>query len=91
MASYPTSPRLRLAGRLRLWQTVTPMRLITAHKILIGSAVAFFAFFAAFELRAFASSGRVGALASAVLGLAAAVGFGLYLRSVFARNRQPPG
>jgi hypothetical protein len=64
------------------------MRLLTAHKILIGSAVAFFAFFALFELRGFATSGSLGDLTSGVLGLGVAVGFGLYLRTVF--TRQPP-
>jgi len=79
----------RLAGATSLWQRMVAMRLITAHKILIASAVAFFAFFAVFELRAFAATGSAGALASAALGLAAAVGFGVYLRTVFARGREP--
>jgi len=64
------------------------MRLLTAHKILIGSAVAFFAFFALFEMRSFATTGNLADLASGVVGLAAAVGFGLYLRTVFARAGQ---
>jgi hypothetical protein len=62
------------------------MRLITAHKILIGSAVAFFLFFAVFELRSYASSGTLADLASGIFGLAVAVGFGLYLRTVFAKR-----
>jgi len=62
------------------------MRLLTAHKILIGSAVAFFAFFALFEMRSFAASGSLADLAGGVVGLAVAVGFGLYLRTVFART-----
>lgn len=70
------------------------MRLLTAHKILIGSAIAFFAFFAWFELRSFATSGNLADLAGGVISLAVAVGFGLYLRTVFARarpsDRQPP-
>lgn len=64
------------------------MRLITAHKILIASAVAFFAFFALLEMRRFAVSGSLADLAAGVLGLGVAVGFGLYLRTVFARARQ---
>ena len=64
------------------------MRLLTAHKILIGSAVVFFMFFALFEMRSFAATGSLADLASGVVGLAAAVGFGLYLRTVFERARQ---
>ncbi len=71
------------------------MRLITAHKILIGSAVVFFAFFALLEMRSFRVTGSLVDLASGVLGLAVAVGFALYLRTVFARtgtdsDRPPP-
>ena len=64
------------------------MRLMTAHKILIASAVAFFAFFALFEMRSFAATGSIADLASGVLGLGVAVGFGFYLRTVFTRGRQ---
>ena len=62
------------------------MRLLTAHKILIASAVAFFAFFAVVEVRSFAATGSIGDLASGVFALGVAVGFGLYLRSVFPRR-----
>lgn len=65
------------------------MRLITAHKILIASAVVFFAFFAVLEMRSFAVNGSFVDLAGGVLGLAVAVGFGLYLRTVFARTEPP--
>jgi hypothetical protein len=61
------------------------MRLITAHKILIGSAVAFFAFFALFELRAYAASGSLTDLLSGIFGLAVAVGFAVYLRRLWTR------
>lgn len=64
------------------------MRLITAHKILIASAVAFFLFFAVFELRSYADSGTSGDLASGLFGLAVAVGFALYFRRL--RAAQPP-
>lgn len=64
------------------------MRLITAHKILIASAIALFLFFAVFELRRYASSGSLTDLASGVFGLAVAVGFGLYLRAILAKARQ---
>jgi uncharacterized membrane protein (GlpM family) len=61
------------------------MRLITAHKILIGSAVAFFSFFALIELRAYASSGALTDLASSIFGLVVAVGFAVYLRRLWTR------
>jgi hypothetical protein len=64
------------------------MRLITAHKILIGSTVAFFLFFALFQLRAFAASGSAGDLVSALFGFAVCVGFAFYLRTVFAKARR---
>jgi hypothetical protein len=63
------------------------MRLMTAHKILIASAVVLFAFFGLFEIRSFAATGSLTDLASGVFGLAVAVGFGLYLRTVFTRRR----
>lgn len=65
------------------------MRLITAHKILIGSAVAFFAFFALFELRAYAAGGGATDLGSGIFGLAVAVGFAVYLRRLW--TRETPG
>jgi hypothetical protein len=66
------------------------MRLLTAHKILIGSAVVLFAFFALLEMRRFAATGSLLDLGGGVLGLAVAVGFGLYLRTVFVRAGRPP-
>jgi hypothetical protein len=62
------------------------MRLLTAHKILIGSAVAFFAFFALFQIRSFAATGSLTDLGSGVIGLGVAVGFALYLRTVWSRR-----
>jgi hypothetical protein len=62
------------------------MRLITAHKILIGSAVVFFAFFGIFELRSYGATGSLGDLAAGVFGLAIAAGFALYLRTVKQRT-----
>ena len=67
------------------------MRLITAHKILIASAIVFFAFFAFLELRSFAATGSLADLGTSVAGLGVAIGFGLYLRTVFARQRHDPG
>jgi len=64
------------------------MRLLTAHKILIASAVVFFAFFGLFEMRSFAATGGLTDLASGAFGLGVAVGFALYLRTVFTRGRR---
>jgi hypothetical protein len=52
------------------------MRLITAHKILIASAIAFFAFFTIFEV-------RQDALLTAALSAAGTVGLIVYYRRRF--------
>jgi hypothetical protein len=65
------------------------MTLLTAHKILILSAVAFFAFYAVWELRSFSALGEAGAAVRAFLSLAATVGFGLYLRGIWKRPGRP--
>jgi hypothetical protein len=64
------------------------MRLITAHKILIGTTIAFFLFFAGFEAHAYGAGGSVANLAAGVAGLAVAVGFAVYLRAVIIWQRQ---
>lgn len=56
------------------------MKIETAHKILIGAAVAFFAFFAAIEAVRFARSGEAAAGLMAAGGIGAAAVFGVYLR-----------
>lgn len=62
------------------------MTLLTAHKILIGSAIALFVFYAGFELRRY--FGGDGAAAWRALASAAgAGGFALYLRLVFRSSR----
>jgi hypothetical protein len=53
----------------------------TAHKILIGSSIAFFAGYGLWELSNFARAGEATALAASVLALGAAIGLGFYLRS----------
>ena len=63
------------------------MSLITAHKILIGTAVAFFAFYGLWELRAYTMSKDWGTLLGAVLSLVVSVGFAAYLRTV--KDRRP--
>jgi hypothetical protein len=64
------------------------MSLITAHRILIGSAVAFFTFYGLWELARFRASGEVGAVVRALLALAAAGGFAAYFRTIEVRYRR---
>lgn len=61
------------------------MSLITAHRILIGTAVGLFLFYAAFELRAYLGGSGTGALLRSLASLAVAIGWALYLRTVKAR------
>jgi hypothetical protein len=58
------------------------MKLITAHKILIGSAAVFFCFFAGWEFRNYSVSGEPWAVARSVLYLAIAIGFAVYLKNL---------
>ena len=58
------------------------MKLITAHKILIGTSVAFFIFFSGWELENYLDAGGGWALARSVLYLCVAVGFAVYLKSL---------
>ena len=62
------------------------MRLITAHKILIASAIAFFLFFAYFELHSYAATGAVVDLVSGIFGFAVAVVFAVYFRQLQRRS-----
>lgn len=58
------------------------MRLITAHRILIGAGIAFFAFYALFQLKRFADLGQAWALVQAVVAGVIAIGFVFYYRSL---------
>lgn len=58
------------------------MRLVTAHRILIGTAVVFFLFFALWELRNYFNTSNGWAAARSVLYLLVSVGFGIYLKSL---------
>ncbi len=58
------------------------MRLITAHRILIAAGIAFFVFYAAFQLRLWARSGDPASLAQVVVAAAVAVGLVLYYRTL---------
>jgi hypothetical protein len=56
------------------------VRLITAHRILIAAAIAFFAFYALLQARRFLAAGEGGALAQALVSAAVVVGLDEYLR-----------
>ena len=58
------------------------MRLITAHRILIGAAVAFFVFYAGRTLLTFAGGGGPWALVQSIVSAGIAIGFVLYFRSL---------
>jgi hypothetical protein len=58
------------------------VRVITAHKILIGTAVVFFFFFAVWELRNYWQIGNGWAAARSVVYFFVAVGFAIYLKSL---------
>ncbi len=59
----------------------TLMKILTAHKILISSAVVFFVFFAFWEYRNYAS-GDGWAVWRSGLYLLVALGFGIYLKNL---------
>jgi len=58
------------------------VKLITAHRILIGAGIAFFVFYAALQLRLFVRDGATASLVQAVIALAVAAGFILYYRTL---------
>ncbi len=58
------------------------MSLLTAHKILISTAVVFFFGFALWEFRNYFSMGNLWALFRSVLYFLVSVGFALYLKSL---------
>ena len=58
------------------------MTLLTAHRILIGTAVVFFFGFALWELRNYSDSSDLWALFRTILYLAVSVGFGVYLKTL---------
>jgi len=71
--------------------------ILTAHKILIASAVALFLGYAVWELLRYPDPGGPAALVRSGLSLAAAVGLAIYLRVIFRRGgwishgRKPSG
>ncbi len=58
------------------------MRLMTAHKILIGTSIAFFVFFSGWELTNYLGADQGWALVRSVLYLGVAVGFAVYFRTL---------
>ena len=58
------------------------MRLITAHRILIGAGIAFFILYAALQVRLFVRGGATAALVQAVVAVAVAIGFVVYYRTL---------
>lgn len=58
------------------------VRIKTAHKILIGSAIAFFIFFGVWQFRVYTRTGEAGALVIGILSAMAVIGFGIYYRSL---------
>jgi hypothetical protein len=58
------------------------VRLITAHRILIAAGIAFFLFYAVFQLRLYAHGGAAASLLQAGVAVAIAVGFALYYRTL---------
>jgi len=64
------------------------MSLLTAHKVLIATAIAFFLLYGALELRGYFNGGAIGGLLRGGASLAVAVGWALYLRTVKSRPLQ---
>ena len=58
------------------------MRLITAHKILISTAVVFFLFFTLWEFRNYSASGETWAALRVVLYALTSIGFAVYLKNL---------
>jgi hypothetical protein len=60
-----------------------PIRLITAHRILIAAGIAFFMLYALLQARAFFTrGGGTGAIVQAVVAVAVVIGLILYYRSL---------
>lgn len=62
------------------------MSVLTAHKILIASAVVLFLGYGVWEMLQYPNPGGVGALVRGGLSWLAALGLGVYLRAVFRRG-----
>lgn len=58
------------------------MTLMTAHRILISTAMVFFLFYAIWELVHYSTTGHVWALLRSLASLVVSIGFAIYLRSL---------
>ena len=58
------------------------MRLITAHRILIGAAIAFFVFFAAVQLKIYLRAPAAAPLLEAIVSVVVALSLVLYFRTL---------
>jgi len=58
------------------------MKLLTAHKILIGTSVVFFVFLSSWEVGNYLSGDGIWTLARGMIYLGVAVGFAIYFRSL---------
>jgi hypothetical protein len=58
------------------------VRLITAHRILIGAGIAFFFFYAGWRLKHWAATGVASDLAQAALAVVVALGLLWYVRTL---------
>lgn len=64
------------------------MRLITAHKIMISSAILFGGFFTGWSANNYSAEGESTALTLSILSGAATVGLVFYFRSFLRKNRK---
>jgi len=65
------------------------VRLITAHRILISAGIAFFLFYAVFQLRLYARGAGTAPLVQAAVAVGVAVGFVVYYRTLKRWGRRP--
>ena len=65
------------------------MKLITAHRILIAAGIAFFLFYAVFQVRLYGRTGDVASVVQAVVSGAIALGLVVYYRSLRDWGRRP--
>lgn len=65
------------------------MRLITAHRVLIGAAIAFFLYYAAWQFRLWLAAGAAGALVQAVVAAGVTLGLCVYYRSLRRWGQRP--
>jgi hypothetical protein len=78
----PINRRFSFLQLPRPWCFNTPMRLITAHRILIATSVIFFFGFSYWQLARYLQSGDIWALLQAIGYFLAAIGFGFYLVNI---------